>query len=239
MKALLKLSGQVLKGSSDQVVDRDYLWKLAGAIKSSQDAGHQLAIVVGGGNIYRHAANRRDPRDEHLNPILAHGRGLIGTLFNALWMQDALQALGARSSIFALAFADAQFVQPYTDAGAQAAFNQGNVVILGGGTGKPGVSSDCGATMLAPILGIETILKATHTVDGVYTADPARDPNAQKLDELTYERAITDGLAIMDDEALRRAKEANLTTIVFSIADPKTLTRVLAGETIGSVIRNE
>lgn len=235
MRALLKLSGQVLKGQ-DSVVDRDYLWRLAKAIKESQEAGHKLAIVVGGGNLFRFYKTRRSEEDQKLNPVLADGRGILGTLFNGLWLQDVLQASSVRSELFTAAFADTRFVQPYDPIEVAKAVDAGTVAILAGGTGKPGLSTDTASVQLASIISADAILKATHTVDGVYTSDPVKDPTAEKLTQLTYDRAIRDDLAIMDEEALKQASDANMKTIVFSIKDPANLTKVLNGETIGSVI---
>ncbi len=236
MKALLKLSGQVLKGGTNEIISRDYLWRLAAVIKRAQADGHQLAIVVGGGNIYRFVANRRDPRDEQLNPMLAHGRGLLSILLNGLWLTDVFQAAGIATATFSPAFADSRFVQADDPQDSQAAFDGGAVVIFGGGTGEPGVSTDVAAVILAKRLGLDLILKATHTVDGVYTADPVKDPAAVKLDQLTFSQALSDGLAIMDERALREANENGQRIQVFSLRDPTTLTKVLAGETIGSTI---
>lgn len=236
MKALLKLSGQALKAGGSEIVDRDYLWRSAQVIKHAQENGHQLAVVVGGGNIYRFMDNRRDPRDEQLNPTLAHGRGLLSILFNALWLKDVFDASGVRTTIFTAAFADERFARAYDKVAATEAFNGGSVVIFGGGTGNPGVSTDVAAVELAHELAIPILLKATHTVDGVFTADPAKDPTATKLDQLTYRRALDEGLDIMDRRAIEEANEFGLETIVFSIRDPTNLTRVLNGEPIGSRI---
>ena len=131
---------------------------------------------------------------------------------------------------------DPKFVQPLDLTVARSSLDAGTIVILAGGTGQPGFSTDTGAVQLAVELGITTILKATHTVDGVYSADPAQDPAARKLPQLTYQQALTDRLAVMDETALKAAHTAELTTIVFSIHDPTTLTDLLAGETIGSTI---
>jgi len=239
MRALLKLSGQVLKGSGSDVVDRDYLWQLAEVIKQVQDAGHQLAIVVGGGNLFRFYKTRRSPQDEKLNRTLADGRGILGTLFNGLWLQDVLQASGVKSELFTSAFADTRYVQPYSDTAVATAVESGTIAILAGGTGKPGLSTDTASIQVAAAIHAEAILKATHTVDGVYTADPSKNPEAVKIADLSYQRALTENLGIMDEEALKQANDANLTTIVFSIKDPANLTKVLNGETIGSIITPE
>jgi len=237
MKALLKLSGQVLKGGGNDVIDRDYLWRLAAVIKQAQVDGHQLAIVVGGGNLFRFDKQRMDSRDANLNRTLADGRGMLATLFNGLWLQDVIQAAGIKSELFTAVFADQHFVQPLDLAKARIALESGSIVILAGGTGQPGFSTDSSAVSQATQLGIDTILKATHTVDGVYSADPATDSLARKLDQLTYQQALSDHLAIMDETALKQADTVGLTTIVFSIQDPAALTKLLAGETIGSTIR--
>jgi len=147
-----------------------------------------------------------------------------------------LQASGVQSNLFTAAFADTRYAQPYNESDLAAAYESGSVVILAGGTGKPGLSTDTASVQLATALKVDAILKATHTVDGVYTADPTKDPRATKLDELPYAQALSDQLSIMDNEALRQASDAHIPTIVFSIKDPTNLTKVLAGETIGSRI---
>ena len=235
MKVLLKLSGQVLKGEQS-VIDREYLTKLATVLKSAQDNGHQVAIVVGGGNIYRFYKDQRSAEDEKLNHTLADGRGLLSTVFNGLWLQDIFQANGVRSQLFTSAFADQQFVQAFDQAKAKAALEQNDVVILAGGTGKPGFSTDSGAVMQASQLGIDTILKATHTYDGVYSADPATTPTATKYDQLAIDDAIAQDLRFMDASALEAAKDGGQRIIVCNGRDPGTLTSVLNGETIGTVV---
>ena len=205
-------------------------------LQQAQVDGHQLAIVVGGGNLFRFDKNRMDPRDAQLNRQLADGRGMLATVFNGLWLQDVLLASGARSELFTAAFVDPKFIQSLDRTAARTAFDIGSIVILAGGTGQSGFSTDTSAVQLARDLDIATILKATHTVDGVYSADPVKDPSATKLLSLTYDRATTDQLAMMDQTALQQANAAGLTTIVFSIADPVNLTKLLAGETMGSTI---
>ena len=236
MKALLKLSGQVLKGSGTDVVDREYLWKLAEVLKRAQTDGHQLAIVVGGGNLFRFDKQRMDPRDADLDRQLADGRGMLATVFNGLWLQDVCQATGVKVELYTAAFSDPKFVQSLNLEAARTVLESGSVVIFAGGTGQTGFSTDTSAVGQAVELGIGTILKATHTVDGVYSADPAKVRAARKLPQLTYQQALEQGLAIMDRTALERARAEQLTTIVFSIQNPTNLTGVLIGETIGTTI---
>jgi uridylate kinase len=236
MRAILKLSGQALQSHGADVVDREYLWSLATVLGQAQAAEHQVAVVVGGGNLFRFDHQRMDPRDATLNRTLADGRGMLATLFNGLWLQDVCQAAGVSSELFTAAFSDPKFVQPLDLAAARAQLDAGSIIILAGGTGQTGFSTDTAAVHLAIQLGIDTLLKATHTVDGVYSTDPANDPSAEKLELLSYQQALTDHLAIMDETALKRADDVNLTTIVFSIKDPASLTKVLAGETIGSIM---
>ena len=237
MKVLLKLSGQVLKGDQS-VIDRTYLRSLATVLKSAQDNGHQVAIVVGGGNLFRFFKDRRLTEDEKLDKVLADGRGMLSTVFNGMWLQDIFQACDVRSQLFTNAFADEQFVKLFDSTKAKAALEQGDVVILAGGTGKPGFSTDSGAVMQASELGIDTILKGTHTVDGIYSADPLINPNAKRFDQLKYSDAIEQNLAIMDQTAIERARDENMRIVVFSMQDPNSLTKLLDGETIGSIIES-
>jgi uridylate kinase len=233
-RVLLKLSGEALAGERGYGVDPEVVSYLANEIKAVLDLGVQVAVVLGGGNIWRGgtaiAAGMDAPQ--------AHYAGMLATIINALALQDALEQDG----IFTRAMTAIQMnevTEPYIRRRAVRHMEKGRVVILAAGTGNPFFTTDTGAALRAAELKADVILMAKNGVDGIYTADPRRDPTARKLDRITYLDAINRGLQVMDSTALTFCNDNNLPIIVFNMFEPGTAARIIAGEHLGTLVSQE
>jgi uridylate kinase len=233
-RVLLKLSGEALAGERGYGVDPAVVSYLANEIKTVLGQGVQVAVVLGGGNIWRGgtaiAAGMDAPQ--------AHYAGMLATIINALALQDALE----QSGIFTRAMTAIQMnevTEPYIRRRAVRHMEKGRVVILAAGTGNPFFTTDTGAALRAAELKADVILMAKNGVDGIYTADPRRDPTAQKLDRITYLDAINRGLQVMDSTALTFCMDNNLPIVVFNMFDPGTAARIIAGEHVGTLVSQD
>jgi uridylate kinase len=232
-RILLKLSGEALAGERGYGVEPSVVNYLAREIEAMLKLGVQMAVVLGGGNIWRGSTAIASGMDAPQ----AHYAGMLATIINALALQDALEQHG----IFTRAMTAIQMhevAEPYIRRRAVRHMEKGRVVILAAGTGNPYFTTDTGAALRAAELGADVILMAKNGVDGIYTADPRRDASAVKLDRITYLDAINRGLQVMDSTALTFCMDNNLPIVVFNIFEPGTAARIIAGDQLGTLVSN-
>ena len=230
MRVLLKLSGESLGGPSGKGIDEQSLVGYAKEIADAVKAGHQIAIVNGGGNIFRGLQGV----GEGFERITGDRMGMLATVINSLGLACALRSLGVKAEVFT-----ATPMQPiahyYRKEDAVKVLEEGGVVLISGGTGNPFFTTDSGAALRALEIGADALLKGTR-VDGVYTADPEKDPTATKYDELTFTKALTDHLKVMDATAFALCEQGPVPIIVFNIEEKGNLTKLLKGEKIGTTV---
>lgn len=229
--AVLKLSGESLRGDGEYGIDWSVLQYLAGEVKSATQTGVRLALVVGGGNIWRGA----EAESKGMDRSSADYAGMLATVINALALQDALEHAGVmtrtQSAIDIHAVAE-----PYIRRRAIRHMEKGRVVIFAAGTGNPYMTTDTTAALRAVEIGATSLLMAKHRVDGVYDSDPRKNPNAKKYDRLSYIDLLNWRLDVMDSTALSLCMENDLPIRVFDVFEPGSITRVLSGEDIGTLI---
>ncbi|HSH80202.1 MAG TPA: UMP kinase [Herpetosiphonaceae bacterium] len=233
-RILLKLSGEALAGERGYGVDPAVVDYISGEIQAMLKLGVQIAVVLGGGNIWRGNTAIAGGMDAPQ----AHYAGMLATIINALALQDALE----QSGIFTRAMSALQMnevAEPYIRRRAVRHMEKGRVVILAGGTGNPYFTTDTAAALRAAELGADVILMAKNRVDGIYTADPRRDASAVKFDELTYLDAINRGLQVMDSTALTFCMDNNLPIVVFDMFESGAAPRIVAGERLGTLVSRE
>jgi uridylate kinase len=223
-RVMVKLSGEALAGSAGNGLDGPTLTALANDMAAAAREGVGVAIVVGGGNFFRGVAGLA----KGLDRPSADSIGILGTVMNALALEHAIEAAGAPARAMS-AVPMPSLCESYARRRALDHLSHGKVVVLGGGTGNPYFTTDTGAALRAAELDCDLLLKATQ-VDGVYDADPKRDPHAKRFERLTHDEAIRLDLKVMDTAAFALAREAGLTIGVFSIATPGALAAVLRGE---------
>lgn len=229
-RVLLKLSGQAL-GRGDRAIDPATTKEIAGYIGVARGLGVDVAIVVGGGNIFRGMAAAAGGMDRTTGDYI----GMIATVQNALALQDALEDAGVDTRVMS-AFEIRAVCEPYIRRRAMRHLEKGRVVICAAGTGNPYFSTDSAAALRALELECEAILMAKRTFDGVYTADPERDPAAEFIPELTHLEAIERGLKVMDTTALSLCMDNAMPIHVFKMTGDN-IVRVLSGERVGTVVR--
>ncbi|KFC68968.1 Uridylate kinase [Bosea sp. LC85] len=223
-RVLVKLSGEALAGKAGSGLDGATLTALAADIAKAAHEGVEIAIVVGGGNFFRGVQGL----NKGLDRPSADSIGMLGTVMNALALEHAIEIAGAPARAMS-AVPMPSLCESYARRRALDHLSHGKVVILGGGTGNPYFTTDTGAALRAAELDCQQLLKATQ-VDGVYTADPKKDPNAKRYESLTHAEAIRHDLKVMDTAAFALARDAGLTIVVFSIAETGALAAVLRGE---------
>ncbi len=222
-RVVLKLSGEALMGSQTHGLDQQTLDRIATDIARSADAGFEIAVVVGGGNFFRGIQGA----DKGIDRARADSIGMLATVMNALALEHAVEKKGHPAR--ALSAVPMPYVcQPYSRQAALNHLAKGRVVVLAGGTGNPFFTTDTGAVLRAAELSADAVLKATQ-VDGVYSADPKKDPTATRYERLTHGEAIAKNLAVMDATAFALAREKGIPIIVFYIADPAAISAALAG----------
>ena len=229
-RVLLKLSGEVFGGGSVGL-DPDVVFGAAREIAAAVADGVQVAVVVGGGNFFRGA----ELSQRGIDRSRADYMGMLGTVMNALALQDFLEQAGVRTRV-QTAITMGQVAEPYIPLRAIRHLEKGRVVVFGAGAGMPFFSTDTVAAQRALETHCDEVLVGKNGVDGVYTADPRTDPSAQKLDHLTYEDAIREGLRVVDAAAFSLCMENNLTMRVFGMGEPGNVTRALRGEKIGTLV---
>ena len=229
-RVLLKLSGESLGGPPGKGIDETSLMKFAAQIAACVKAGHQIAIVNGGGNIFRGLQGVGKGFDR----VTGDRMGMLATVINSLALSSALRSEGVRAEVFT-ATPMAPIARHYASEQAIQVLEEGGVALIAGGTGNPFFSTDSGAALRALESGAEALLKATR-VDGVYTADPEKDPTAVKYDTLTFDEALSRRLKVMDQTAFALCEQGPVPIVVFDINAPEALARVLAGENIGTTV---
>ncbi|HEY5039110.1 MAG TPA: UMP kinase [bacterium] len=231
-RILLKVSGEALAGDNQHRIDEKVVQTIAKAVHAVQKSGVETALVIGGGNIYRGADGERMGMDR----VSSDYMGMLATLINALALQNALEKLGAHTRVQS-AIEMSKVAEPYIRRRALRHLEKGRIVIFAGGTGNPYFTTDTAAALRAIEIGADVILKATN-VDGIYSADPRKDPKAKKFTTLTYIDAINRGLRVMDTTALTLCMENKLPIVVFDLHNPENIRRVVAGNPIGTVVKN-
>ncbi len=231
-RALLKISGEALAGSAGAAgIDFAVIDRLTDELKQVAKTGVQLGLVVGGGNIVRGAT----ASDKGMDRVSADYMGMLATVINALALQDILEKKGLDTRVMS-AIRMEELAEPYIRRRAVRHLEKGRIVIFAGGTGNPYFSTDTAAVLRALEIEARVILKATN-VDGIYTADPKKDPKARFLAELTFQEALVNGYAVMDANAFGLCKENRLPIVVFNINQPGATARVLAGERVGTIVQ--
>ncbi|MCG3132180.1 MAG: Uridylate kinase [Phycisphaerae bacterium] len=230
-RVLLKISGEGLCRSGGFGIDGEVLGRMAGEIKLVADLGIQLCIVVGGGNIIRGSSLAKDSPIEE---VTGHYMGMLATVINALAIQDTLESFGLVTRVQSAVAVD-RVCEPFTRRRALRHLEKGRVVIFAGGTGNPFVTTDSGGALRASEMQADVLLKATK-VDGVYTADPMKDPTARKIDRLTYREVIDKRLAVMDVAAVELCRQNRVPIIVFNLYTPGNMRAVCEGGAIGTTI---
>lgn len=229
-RVLLKLSGESLGGPEGKGIDVESLQKFAGEIAKAVKSGYQIAIVNGGGNIFRglQGVGRGFER------VTGDRMGMLATVINSLALSSALRSEGVEAEVFT-AIDMEPIAKYYSSEAAKAVLDAGGVALIAGGTGNPFFSTDSGAALRALEIGADALLKGTR-VDGVYTADPEKDPTAVKYDELTFDKCLVDHLKVMDATAFALCEQGPVPIVVFDINQPDGLCRILAGEKLGTVV---
>lgn len=230
MRVLLKLSGESLGGPSGKGIDSECLTGFAKEIAQAAKAGHQIAIVNGGGNIFRGLQGLGKGFDR----INGDRMGMLATVINSLGLACALRSEGVKAEVFT-ATPMSPIAHYYRREDAVALLEEGGVALIAGGTGNPFFTTDSGAALRALEIGADALLKGTR-VDGVYTADPEKDPTAVKYDELTFTKALSDHLKVMDATAFALCEQGSVPIIVFNIGIKGSLGRLLNGEKIGTIV---
>ena len=230
-RALLKISGEALAGDKGFGLDYQVVEAFAAETKAVHALGVHLALVVGGGNIIRGTTASR----EGLDRVSADYMGMLGTVINALALQDVLEKIGVDTRVMT-AIRMESVAEPYIRRRAIRHLEKGRLIIFAAGTGNPFFSTDTAGVLRALEVDAQVILKATN-VDGVYTGDPRTDPTATFIPELTFQEAIIKNYAVMDANAFGLCKANQLPIVVFNINQPGAITRVLRGERVGTIVR--
>jgi len=232
-RVLLKLSGEALAGEQGYGIDPQTITNIANEIKEVVECGVELALVIGGGNIFRGLAASSKGMDR----ASADYMGMLATMINSLALQDALEQIGVYTRVQS-AIAMQEVAEPYIRRRAIRHLEKGRVVIFGAGTGNPYFTTDTAASLRAMEIGADVILKGTK-VDGVYTADPKKNPDAVKFSRLTYIDVLKKGLQVMDATSTSLCMDNNLPIIVFDVTTCGNVKKVVFGEEIGTIVKGE
>jgi uridylate kinase len=229
-RILLKLSGEALGGEGGLGICPEAVHSIAQQIQQVRELGVSVVIVVGGGNIFRGLQGS----ERGIERATGDYMGMLATVINALALQDALEKLGVATRVQS-AITMAQVAEPFIRRRAMRHLEKGRVVIFGGGTGNPYFSTDTAAALRANEMGAEVILKATK-VDGIYDADPKKNPEAKRFSEITYLLALQKQLKVMDSTAFSLCMDNKMPIVVFDLFAPNNLKRVVQGESVGTVV---
>lgn len=230
-RILLKLSGESLMGEQSYGIDNARVLQYANQIKAIQLLGVEVAIVVGGGNIFRGLSAEKSGMDR----AQADYMGMLATVINSMALQNALETLGVYTRLLS-AIKMEQICEPYVRRRAMRHLEKGRVVIFGAGTGNPYFTTDSAAALRAIEIKADVVLKGTR-VDGIYTADPEKDPNATKFDTLSFDEVYDRELNVMDMTAFTLCDENNLPIIVFDMNKEGNLMKLMEGESIGTLVK--
>ncbi len=230
-RVLLKLSGEALMGDLQYGTDPARVEAIACEVAAVRRRGVQVAIVVGGGNIYRGLAAAARGMDRATGDYM----GMLATVLNAMALQDALEKAGVATRVQS-AITISEIAEPYIRRRAMRHLEKGRVVIFAAGTGNPFFTTDTAAALRAAELHAEIILMAKNGVQGVYTADPALHADAEFIPQITHKDALTRGLAVMDSTALALCMDNNLPIVVFNMADGRNIDKIVSGERVGTLV---
>ncbi len=230
-RILLKLSGEALMGDQQYGIDINRVQQYARDIKSIHDQGMEVAIVIGGGNIYRGLSAEKAGMDR----VQADYMGMLATVINSMALQDALEKLEVTTRLLT-AIKMEQICEPFIRRRAVRHLEKGRVVIFGAGTGNPYFTTDTAASLRAIEINAEVVLKGTR-VDGIYSADPLKDPSAERYESLTFQEVFNRGLNVMDMTAFTLCQENNLPIIVFDMNKEGNLARLANGDPIGTIVK--
>jgi len=229
-RVLLKLSGEALMGDTGFGIDAAVVARIADEVKEVHDLGVEVALVIGGGNIFRGL----DSRAQRMDRVAADHMGMLATLINSLAVQDALEQSGVVTRVLS-AIEMRAVAEPYIRRRAIRHLEKRRIVILAAGTGNPYFTTDSAAALRAMEIKAEVLLKATR-VDGVFTADPRTDPAATKIDKIRYLEVLDRGLKVMDTTAISLCMDNALPIVVFNLTERGNIRRVVTGEKIGSIV---
>jgi len=232
-RILLKISGEALAGEAKRGLDFSVIGSVCDVVKKCVEAGVEIGIVVGGGNFWRGLKDG----GEHMERTRADHMGMLATVINALAIADCLEQRKVPVRV-QTAIEMNKIAEPYIRGKAVTHLKKGRVVIFGCGTGNPFFSTDTGAVLRAAEIGADAILLAKN-VDGVYSADPAKDPAAVKYDSITYDEVLARHLAVMDTTATSLSMDNHLPIVLFALKDPENIYRVVMGEEIGTIVKEE
>ena len=230
-RVLLKLSGEALMGDLDYGTDPAQIERIANQVGEVRGRGVEVAIVVGAGNIYRGLEGAAEGMDR----ATADYMGMLATVLNALTLQDALEKVGVDTRVLS-AMAVTEVAEPYIRRRAIRHLQKGRSVIFAAGTGNPFFTTDTAAALRALEIHAEAILMAKNGVEGVYSADPSIDPDAEFLPEISHRQAIERGLRVMDSTALSLCMDNDLPIYVFNMADERNIDRIVSGERVGTLV---
>ena len=230
-RVLLKLSGEALMGDEDYGIDPKILNRLAREVIEARDAGAEIALVIGGGNIFRGAGLAAGGMDR----VTGDQMGMLATVINALAMQDALEKLGAKARVMS-AIKINDVCEDYIRRRAMRHLEKGRITIFAAGVGSPYFTTDSGAALRAIEIGADLLLKATK-VDGVYDKDPKKHADAVKLDDLSYDEVIARDLQVMDTAAFALCRDHGIPLRVYDVSVPGNLMRILRGQNVGTLVR--
>ena len=229
-RVLLKISGEALAGDASRGLDFGVIGDVCDVVKKCVEKGIEVGIVVGGGNFWR---GLKDGGDRMVR-VRADHMGMLATTINALAVADVLEQKGVEVRV-QTAVEMRDFAEPYIRSRAIRHLEKGRVVIFGCGTGNPFFSTDTAAVLRAAEIDAEVILLAKN-IDGVYSADPKKDPNAVKYDAITYDEVLAQHLAVMDTTATSLSMDNHIPVLVFALKDPKNIIRALCGENVGTIV---
>ena len=232
-RILLKLSGEALMGDGQFGIDPDTVAGLAGEVAAAKAAGHELCLVVGGGNIFRGMAASAKGMDR----ASADYMGMLATVMNALAVQNALEKIGVDTRVQS-AIPMSSVCEPYVRRRAMRHMEKGRIVIFAAGTGNPYFTTDTAAALRAAEMGCDALFKGT-SVDGVYDADPKKVPTAKRYDHLDFHRVLADDLKVMDGAAIALCRDNKIPIVVFNIRQPGNLAQVLAGQGTATIVSTE
>jgi uridylate kinase len=231
-RVLLKLSGEALMGDLEYGTDPGRVQAIASEVAAVHARGVEVAIVVGGGNIYRGLAAAARGMDRATGDYM----GMLATVLNALALQDGLEKMGVATRVQS-AITISEVAEPYIRRKAIRHLEKRRIVIFAAGTGNPFFTTDTAAALRAAELHAEVVLMAKNRVEGVYTADPAEDANAEFIPEITHKDALTQGLRVMDSTAFALCMDNNLPIVVFNMADGSNIDKIVSGQRVGTLVR--
>jgi uridylate kinase len=232
-RILVKLSGEALLGAVDYGIDPAMLKRVATELVEVAATGVEVAVVIGGGNIFRGAGLARAGMDR----VTADQMGMLATVMNSLAMQDAIEQVGAHARVMS-AIRINEVCEDYIRRRAERHLEKGRIVIFAAGTGNPFVTTDSAASLRAVEIGADLLLKATK-VNGVYSDDPVKNPAATRYERLSYDRVLDDRLGVMDATAIVLCRDNRIPLRVFNLHNPGDLPRVVRGENVGTLVTND